>query len=170
MVQCFLFVALFERLEYARWLGAVGTLLMLPKAGSITRGNKKLSFTVFVIDHIISAMASFMVVLVFVLVVSTAAFLNLLGSGSRHSSSPSAPPAAALFGSFNDMGGRRSHDGLGEYANVGIASFTMFRLLLGDFDPDTYIVDHEINFATVIFAATMFFVNIVRAASLIFAL
>jgi len=136
VVQSFLFVGLLMGLPYTNSLGAVGSLLMLPKAGAVTRGSEQLSFTVFVLRSILYDMVSFTVVVVYVLLVSTVAFVLLLEENDAQ-----------------------------DYGGIGIAAFTTFRLLLGDFDPETYVDGQSVTLATVVFAITMFFVNIVRRAA-----
>ncbi|KAL1503443.1 hypothetical protein AB1Y20_011931 [Prymnesium parvum] len=138
IVQGFLFVGLLMGLPYTNSLGAVGSLLMLPKAGAVTRGSEQLSFTVFVLRSILSDMISFTVVVVYVLLVSTVAFLLLLET-----------------------------NGAQDYGSIGIGTFTTFRLLLGDFDPEIYVDGQNVTLATAVFVITMFFVNIVLLNMLI---
>jgi len=74
---------------------------------------------------------------------------------------------------FDDMassGGRRGggeDGGEEDYANLMVAAFTAFRLLLGDFSAHTYIPDQTISLTTIIFAVTTFFIQIVLLNMLI---
>ena len=126
-------------------------------------------------------MRAFTIVLVFVLLVSSVSFMNLLGEGTSDDEGFNVTDNLQYYGKKNT---RIGHE---EYEGPYISLFTSFRLLLGDFDPSAYLEANDakkgaiirsrspshtssllrypclaaVNLATLFFAATMFFVNIV---------
>ena len=123
--------------------------------GQITRGNQSLSFIVYAVVEIIKDMQAFMQVLTFVLFVSMCAFINLetqqqaqrtQGWGlwlDTDASPPSVGATMRRLVSHSDSEGDVEFDSEVEmseeaFNGPGRAFFTTFRLLFGDFDPETY--------------------------------
>lgn len=78
-------------------------------------------------------MRAFIIVVVFVLLISSVSFMNLLGGEIPEGFNIS--DDAIMFGSKHD----NVAYGHEEYGGPYIAFFTSFRLLLGDFDPTAYL-------------------------------